>query len=106
MRRAVDADLRPPLKETDAQYYLPLSGVGQRVPLLGGGGRRDRSKRLPREFDAVRLNDVAHETGHRDTPVLDLRVPEPADGLLVVVVPELGLSKLERIPVADNRIEL
>merc|ERR1719258_937248 len=36
---------------------------------------------VPREDDAVGVDAVADEAGHRDAAVLDLGVAEPADGL-------------------------
>ena len=41
---------------------------------------------LPREVDAIRVDAVADEAGHRDAAVLDLGVAQPADGVLVACV--------------------
>merc|ERR1719453_2094365 len=54
----------------------------------------------PRERDAVRLDAEADEGGHRDAAVLDLGVAEPADRL------RRRLADVERVPVADDRVEL
>merc|ERR1719453_1911677 len=54
----------------------------------------------PREVDAVRLDAEADEGGHRDAAVLDLGLAEPADRL------RRGLADVERVPVADDRVQL
>ena len=41
---------------------------------------------LPREVDAIGLHAVADERRHGHATMLDLCVPEPADGLLEVVL--------------------
>mmetsp|Transcript_24222 Transcript_24222/g.80515 ORF Transcript_24222/g.80515 Transcript_24222/m.80515 type:complete len:303 (-) Transcript_24222:42-950(-) len=105
VRRAVHPDLRPPLQEADPEDDLPLCGVWELVPLLGRAGRRDGVERGPRELDPVGLDDEADEPRHRDAAMLDLGVPQPADGLLVGVVPKLRLAQLQRIPVADDGVE-
>ena len=50
--------------------------------------------RARRRTDAVGLDAVANERGHRDAAVLDLGVAEPADGLRLDI---LG-DELERVP--------
>jgi len=55
------------------------------------------------EFDFHSVND---EAGHRDAAVLDLRVPEEADRLLVRRVPELGVGERQRVPEAHDGVEL
>ena len=82
-----------PLEEADAEDDLDLGGLGERVEELD---RRHLpaqlvARHLPREVDAVGVHEVTDEASHRDAAVLDLRVAQPADRLLVRVVPELGL---------------
>ena len=44
--------------------------------------------------------------GHGHAAVLDLRMAQEADGRFIPLVPEVRLGQVERIPVADNRVEL
>ena len=52
------------------------------------------------------MHDVADEAEHRDAPVLDLRVAQPADRRRVRVAPEVGAGQVERVEVAKNRVLL
>ena len=52
------------------------------------------------------MHDVADEAEHRDAPVLDLRVAQPADRRRVRVAPEVGAGQVERVVVAKNRVLL
>merc|ERR1719456_1616355 len=104
------------LEEANRADDLELGRRGEGIPLVrraagrrdvteGDGGdvrvhRADRGLERPREVDAVGLEAVADEASHGDTAVLDLGVAEPADVL------RRGLADAERVPVADDRVEL
>ena len=108
------------LEEGDHEEDLHLGGRRERVPHVARRARRgdvgegdgreaarelalgDRRLDVPREDDAVRVDAVADEAGHRDAAVLDLGVAEPADGLGRHVVRD----DAERVPEADDRVEL
>ena len=97
----------PELEEADREDDLPLGGLGQAVPQsLRRDAARRLGERLPRELDVVRMHNVAHEARHRHAAVLDLRLAQEADRGRVAVAPELAAAEVERIPVADDRVEL
>ena len=54
----------------------------------------------------VALNAVSNKGGHGDTAVLDLRMTEPSNGLLLVETPESSVDKVQRIPELNNGVEL
>mmetsp|Transcript_63856 Transcript_63856/g.170303 ORF Transcript_63856/g.170303 Transcript_63856/m.170303 type:complete len:331 (+) Transcript_63856:281-1273(+) len=113
-----EAGLGPHLEEADDHEDLQLRRGGERIPLVGRAARRrdvseadgrerraradaaERALDVPREADAVGLDAVANERGHRDAAVLDLGVAEPADRL------RRRLSDVERVPEANHRVEL
>mmetsp|Transcript_67622 Transcript_67622/g.202135 ORF Transcript_67622/g.202135 Transcript_67622/m.202135 type:complete len:305 (-) Transcript_67622:58-972(-) len=119
-----EAGLGPHLEEADDHEDLQLRRGGERIPLVGRAARRrdvseadgrerraradaaERALDVPREADAVGLDAVANERGHRDAAVLDLGLAQEADGRRVGVTPELALGQLERVVVADDRVEL
>jgi len=108
--------LGPHLQEADEAQDLELGRRGERVPLVSRAARRrdvsvahgrdvrhggaERALDVAREVDAVRLDAVADERGHRNAAVLDLGLPEPGDRLLG------GVADAERVPVADDRVGL
>ena len=99
----------PELEEADRQDDLPLGNLGDGVPqrLRRHAARRlVAASELPREFDVVRVHDVANERRHRDTAVLDLSLPQEADRRRVGIAPELAARQVERIPEAHHRVQL
>ena len=103
--RASRAALGEELEEADEEDDLPLARLGDLVPELGRGGGRVVTRDVDRELDAVGMEAVADEGGHGDAAVLDLGVAEPADGVLVAAAPEVGLSEVERVVEADDRVQ-
>merc|ERR1719163_2019854 len=96
------------LEETDGQEDLPLGFIRDALP------KRRRADswsaqlvagHLPRKVDAVRVDTVTDEPSHRDAAVLDLGVAQEADGRFVRLIPELTLSKVERVPETDGGVE-
>jgi hypothetical protein len=85
---------------------LELAIRGDLVPELRGRLRGVVAGDVQRELEAVGVEAVADEASHRDAAVLDLRVPEEADGLLVRRVPELGVRERQRVPEAHDGVEL
>ena len=83
---AARAGLREELEEADEEDDLPLARLRDLVPELGRrlGGVVTRD--VDGQLDAVRVEAVADEAGHRDAAVLDLGVAQPADGVLVAYV--------------------
>ena len=47
---------------------------------------------------------VADEARHRDAPVLDLGVAQPADRALLAEVEQVGVREADRVPEADRRV--
>jgi hypothetical protein len=108
------------LEEADDAEDLHLRRRRQRVPLIGRRARRrdvaeadrrevgrqvgagHRALDVPREVDAVLLDDVADEAGHRDAAVLDLGVAEPADRL----GQRLVVGDAQRVPESEDRVLL
>jgi len=100
--------LAPELEEADGQDDLPLGRLGDGVPqrLRRDARRHAVGDLVPRESDVVRVHNVANEAGHRDAAVLDLSLAKEANGGLLRVAPELGRRQVERVPVANERVEL
>ena len=97
---------------------LQLGRGGERVPLRSRPtGRRDGRVRdvvgegqVPREADAVGLDNEADERRHRHAPVLDLGRPEEADHRLLAReaagLAHARLRQTQRVVEADRRVEL
>lgn len=94
--------LREPLQESDYEKDLPLSNIRKGIPLLWRGTsiiwewgaiRGD----WPWEVCAVGLGDVTNKGKHSNTSMLDLRVTQEGDGILVGVTPDSGAGKLKRV---------
>jgi hypothetical protein len=104
--RAAGARLREELEEADEEDNLPLARLRDLVPefgrRLGGVVTRD----VDGQLDAVRVEAVADEAGHRDAAVLDLGVAQPADRVLVAAAPEVGVSEAERVVEANDGVQL
>ena len=66
------------------------------TPEAIGHGLRNR---IPRELDAVRLNDVPDERRHRNAPMLDLCMAQEPHGGLVALTPEVELGQVQRVVV-------
>ena len=102
--------LAEPLQETYEEDDLPLGGVGEGVPLLGGGAGElgDVACHVlgAGEVDSVGLDAVTDEGGHGDAGVLYLGVAEEADGGVLGLAPEGGVGQLERVEVAEEGVEL
>ena len=73
--------------------------VGEHGRRLAEGAAGDR----PREDDAVGVHAEAHEARHRDAPVLELGVAQPADRALLAEVKEVEAGEAERVPEAEAR---
>merc|ERR1719253_2447993 len=85
---------------------LQLADHRDVVPLLLRGHVRDKAAVRERGVlaldDVEALHAVAEEAGHGDAAVLDLRVAEVADGLVVVERPERHARAAERVPEAGR----
>ena len=79
------AALREELEEADEEDDLPLARLRDLVPELGRRLGGVVARDVDGQLDAVRVEAVADEAGHRDAAVLDLGVAQPADGVLVAV---------------------
>merc|ERR1719174_2614499 len=97
------------LEDADSQDDLQLRFVGDALPerRRADAGRAELVARdLPREVDAIRVDAVTDEAGHRDAAVLDLRMAEEANGRFVGLPPELTIGQVERIIESDRRVEV
>ena len=103
------AELTPPLKETDEEDDLALSGKGQVVPLLRRGslvGHEAVEGEWEWEVDAIALHNVPHEGSHRHPTMLDLSVAEETVRGLIALRPEVGRAEADGVKVADGGVEL
>mmetsp|Transcript_17912 Transcript_17912/g.58413 ORF Transcript_17912/g.58413 Transcript_17912/m.58413 type:complete len:282 (+) Transcript_17912:115-960(+) len=104
------AELAPELEEADEGEDLRLCEQRERVPLLRRRQARGVRRRLGQaereaKVESVVLGNVADKGEHRDAPVLDLSVPQPAPRRLVALRPEVGRREAERVKVADDRVQ-
>jgi len=112
----VHCALAPELEESDEEENLPLGVGGKGIPLGGRAAsccnlivRHARERQGTGPVDAIRLNAEADECGHRNTPVLNLGVAQPADRARVVTTNTGHASSIghpERVPELDDGVEL
>jgi hypothetical protein len=57
-------------------------------------------------MDTILVHAIPNKTCHSDAAMLDLGMPQKADGRLIGLAPELTLGKLQRVIITDNRIKL
>jgi hypothetical protein len=116
VRRSVNprSRLAEDLHQASEEDDLPLRVRWECIPLVTRAARRaDLGKGVagcdvPGPVYAGRLHQIAHEAEHRHAPMLDLRLAEPADGLCLILLPQVALEaeahvvvvgETERVPI-------
>lgn len=101
--------LTPELKECNQAEDLPLGIVRDCVPKgrrvgFGGEGISVQFHR-PWELNSVSMDNVSDESKHGNATMLDFSVTKETNGGLVGGSPKGGLSEVQRIIKANNRVE-
>mmetsp|Transcript_10485 Transcript_10485/g.15873 ORF Transcript_10485/g.15873 Transcript_10485/m.15873 type:complete len:290 (-) Transcript_10485:64-933(-) len=100
----------PNLKGSEYDDNLPLGCGRDSIPLclrsqFSGWERSSISHHWPWEVN-IRLHAVSYECSHRNTSVFDFSLAKEANSSILAHIVDVGIHKVERVEIINDRIEL